>query len=84
MDMRVDADRTRLERTNRAWSQEHLANVTELGLRTGQRVESGGTASNESISEIASAFEVPVDMGQHRDCSVRGEATRTATSVRES
>jgi transcriptional regulator with XRE-family HTH domain len=60
MDMRVDADRIRLERTNRAWSQEHLANVTDLGLRTVQRIESGGTASNESISAIASAFEVPV------------------------
>jgi len=60
MDMRVDADRIRLERTNRAWSQEHLANVTDLGLRTVQRIEAGGTASNESISAIASAFEVPV------------------------
>ena len=60
MDMRVDANRIRLERTNRAWSQEHLANVTDLGLRTVQRIESGGTASNESISAIASAFEVPV------------------------
>jgi len=60
MDMRVDAERIRLERTNRAWSQEHLANVTDLGLRTVQRIEASGTASNESISAIASAFEVPV------------------------
>lgn len=60
MDMRVDAGRIRLERNNRAWSQEHLAEVADLGLRTVQRIESGGMASNESISAIASAFEVPV------------------------
>lgn len=60
MDMRVDADRIRLERTSRAWSQEHLASVTDLGLRTIQRIETGGAASNESISAIASAFEMPV------------------------
>ncbi len=60
MDMRIDADRIRLERANRAWSQEHLANVTNLGLRTIQRIETAGTASNESISAIASTFEIPV------------------------
>lgn len=60
MDMRVDADRIRLERTSRAWSQEHLASVTDLGLRTIQRIETAGAASNESISAIASAFEMPV------------------------
>jgi len=70
MDMRVDADRIRLERTNRAWSQEHLANVTDLGLRTVQRIESRGTASNESISAIASAFEVPVSALLVREVTV--------------
>jgi transcriptional regulator with XRE-family HTH domain len=60
MDMRVDADQIRLERTNRAWSQEHLANVTDLGLRTIQRIEAAGAASNESISAIAAAFQIPV------------------------
>ncbi len=60
MDMRIDAERIRLERTNRAWSQEHLASVTNLGLRTIQRIETLGNASNESVSAIASAFELPV------------------------
>jgi transcriptional regulator with XRE-family HTH domain len=60
MDMRVDAERIRAERTQRAWSQEHLANATDLGLRTIQRIEAVGTASNESISAIASAFDIPV------------------------
>ena len=60
MDMRVDAERIRVERRERAWSQEHLANVTNLGLRTIQRIESAGAASNESVSAIASAFGIPV------------------------
>lgn len=45
MDMRVNA--------------EHLASVSNLGLRTVQRIETAGAASNESISAIASALEVP-------------------------
>jgi transcriptional regulator with XRE-family HTH domain len=60
MEMRVDAARIRAERTQRAWSQEHLANATDLGLRTIQRIEAAGSASNESVSAIASAFGVPV------------------------
>jgi transcriptional regulator with XRE-family HTH domain len=72
MDMRIDADRVRLERTNRAWSQEHLASVTDLGLRTIQRIESTGAASNESISAIASAFEMPVATLLVRESVPRG------------
>ena len=60
MEMRVDSRRIRAERTQRAWSQEHLAKVANLGLRTIQRIETAGSASNESISAIASALGIPV------------------------
>jgi transcriptional regulator with XRE-family HTH domain len=60
MDMRIDSRRIRAERNQRAWSQEHLAHVTDLGLRTVQRVETSGVASNESATAIAAAFGVPV------------------------
>lgn len=60
MDMRVDSQRIRTERARRAWSQEHLAQVTSLGLRTVQRIETSGMASYESATAMASAFEVPV------------------------
>jgi transcriptional regulator with XRE-family HTH domain len=60
MDMQVDSQRIRTERARRAWSQEHLAQVTSLGLRTVQRIEKSGVASNESATAIASAFDVPV------------------------
>lgn len=61
MDMKVDSKRIRDERTSRAWSQEHLAAITGLGLRTIQRIESSGGASHESIAAIASVLAVPVD-----------------------
>lgn len=61
MDMKVDAQRIRSERARRAWSQEHLATITGLGLRTVQRIESTGSASHESIAAIASVLAIPVD-----------------------
>ncbi|HUF72545.1 MAG TPA: helix-turn-helix transcriptional regulator [Gammaproteobacteria bacterium] len=60
MDMRVDAELIRSERTSRAWSQEHLANAAGLGLRTVQRIESTGLASNESVIALAAVFSIPV------------------------
>src|SRR4051794_15104591 len=56
MDMKIDCKRIRLERERRAWSQEQLAQVTGLGLRTIQRIETTGLASYESVKAIASAF----------------------------
>ena len=58
--MRIDKSRVRKERQQRAWSQEHLASVTGLGLRTIQRVESSGNGSAESASALASVLEVPL------------------------
>lgn len=58
--MQVNASLLKQERNKRAWSQEHLAQVTDLGLRTIQRIESSGMASNESIASIATAFEMTV------------------------
>jgi len=61
MEMKVDAKRIREERLRRAWSQEHVAAITGLGLRTIQRIENSGGASNESIAAIASVMAIPVD-----------------------
>lgn len=60
MDMRVDPKRIRAERESRAWSQEHLATVSGLGLRTIQRIEKTGAASFESARALAAVFEVGV------------------------
>jgi transcriptional regulator with XRE-family HTH domain len=58
--MRVDAKRIRAERERRAWSQEHLAIVSGLGLRTIQRIEKTGAASFESARALAAVLEIAV------------------------
>jgi transcriptional regulator with XRE-family HTH domain len=55
--MQIDAKLIRSEREQRAWSQEHLAAVTGLGLRTIQRIEKTGAASFESARALAAVFE---------------------------
>ena len=58
MDMKVDSSYLKAQREQRAWSQEHLAEVTGLGLRTIQRIETTGTASYESARSLAAVFGV--------------------------
>jgi transcriptional regulator with XRE-family HTH domain len=60
MDMRVDPDLIKKQREQRAWSQEHLAEVTGLGLRTIQRIEASGNASYESAQALAAVFGIAV------------------------
>ena len=60
MDMRINSDLVRSERERRAWSQEQLASVTGLGLRTITRIETTGRASHESVKALASVFHVEV------------------------
>ena len=47
-------------RTARAWSQEQLAQVSDLSVRTIQRIENGEPASFETLKSIASAFDLDV------------------------
>jgi len=58
MDMQIDSNRVKAERERRAWSQEHLAAAAGLSLRTVQRVETAGSASNETARALASVLEV--------------------------
>jgi transcriptional regulator with XRE-family HTH domain len=60
MDMKVDSSYIRRERERRAWSQEHLAEVAGLGLRTIQRIEKTGAASYESARSLAAVLGVDV------------------------
>ncbi|MFP1747312.1 2TM domain-containing protein [Lonsdalea quercina] len=50
----------KLLRLNRAWSQEHLAELSSLSVRTIQRIENGERASLETLGAIAAALEVKV------------------------
>lgn len=47
-------------RQAQGWTQERLANVSGVGLRTVQRLEAGQDASLETLSLVAEALQVPV------------------------
>lgn len=56
--MHVDSVRLRELRVARQWSQEQLATLSGLNLRTIQRLESGAKISQESLRAV---FEVPAE-----------------------
>ena len=60
MQIRPDAAKIKRWRDERLWSQEHLADLAGLGLRTVQRIENGDPASRESVMALAAAFNVDV------------------------
>lgn len=61
MDMKAKSSLIRKYRLDRMWSQEQLAEVSGLSLRTIQRLEARGSASLESIKALAAVFEVDAD-----------------------
>ncbi len=56
--MLLDRDRIRELRTARGWTQQQLADVTGLSLRTIQRVELQGNASMETLNALCATLEV--------------------------
>jgi transcriptional regulator with XRE-family HTH domain len=63
MDMKINTAKIIDERQARAWSQQTLADRTNLSLRTIQRVENTGNASLESIKAISEVFNLkPTDL----------------------
>ena len=47
-------------RLARGWSQEQLAEICALSVRTIQRLENGDNASLETLSALAAAFEINI------------------------
>lgn len=68
MEMELNKDVIKNQRDNRAWSQTQLADVSGLSLRTVQRIEKSGVASQESAKSLAAVFE----------CSITDLATKIA------
>ncbi|WP_447746283.1 helix-turn-helix domain-containing protein [Enterobacter asburiae] len=54
------AEKVKTYRLRKAWSQEQLAEVASLSVRTVQRTEKGQKPSLETLSALASAFGVDV------------------------
>lgn len=57
--MDVNAPLVKEHRTKNNWTQQHLADICSVSLRTIQRVERYGNASNETVAALASVFEIP-------------------------
>ena len=62
MSFKVDHAKIKRWREERRWSQEHLAELAGLGLRTIQRIENGDAASQDSLMALAAAYNVDVTM----------------------
>lgn len=57
MEMSIDKSLVIAERNSRAWSQQQLAEISSLSLRTIQRIEKTGVSSKDSLQAISSAFD---------------------------
>jgi DNA-binding XRE family transcriptional regulator len=77
MDMKVNADLIIKLRIERAWSQQHLADVCGLSIRTIGRVEKQGSASYDTLKALGAAFDLcPQDL---QDISFVNSVSQTET-----
>lgn len=60
MEQMIDKDLIKKLRNERSWSQDQLASVAGLSLRTVQRIENEGVCSLESKKALAAAFDINV------------------------
>ena len=65
-------------RLEKGWSQEQLAEICDLSVRTIQRIERGQKPSLESLKALASAFEIDVT-----DLSTEAAMSNQSMSVKE-
>ena len=54
--MQINSNRVREHRRQKGWTQEQLAEAADLSLRTIQRVENQGLASNETVSALCAVL----------------------------
>jgi len=54
------ADQIKEQRIKRAWSQEELATISDIDVRTVQRIEKGHAASPDTLKAVANAFGIDV------------------------
>ncbi|MEM1081888.1 MAG: helix-turn-helix transcriptional regulator [Pseudomonadota bacterium] len=56
--MDIHSEIVKHARIERGWTQQQLAEVADLSLRTVQRVENQGSASHETISALSAVLEL--------------------------
>lgn len=80
MEVQLRPELIRAEREKRAWTQEHVAELAGLGVRTIQRIEATGTASVESATALSAVLEIPV-ASLRADASAGGGNTRWKPAI---
>jgi len=58
MEMKINKNLIKAKRLEKAWSQQHLAEVAGLSLRTVQRVENSGEGSLDTVKAFGAALDV--------------------------
>lgn len=56
--MYINAELIKTKRVAQSWTQQHLADACGISLRTVQRIERYGNASNETVMALAAVFEI--------------------------
>lgn len=56
--MEINQHQVKALRAERGWTQQQLAEICALSLRTIQRVEVHGLASHETVNALAGAFQI--------------------------
>ncbi|UTF59061.1 2TM domain-containing protein [Gilvimarinus sp. DA14] len=70
-------------RLQRGWSQEELAEMTGLSIRTIQRIERGQTPALESRKALAAVFDIDISQWQPEDSEMSNTPETTATDQQE-
>jgi transcriptional regulator with XRE-family HTH domain len=65
-------------RLQRGWSQQQLADLSGLSVRTIQRLEQGHMASTESLKSLAAVFEIDFSTLQEPDMNTAPASTSSA------
>ena len=60
MSFKPNATKIKRWREERQWSQEHLAQLAGIGVRTLQRIENGDATSPDTLKALAAAYNVDV------------------------
>lgn len=87
MPISLDTAKLKRLREERHWSQEHLAELAGMGVRTVQRIENGEKASNETLMALAAAFNIAAsdlteDTSAKAERVVRQKAAGTVAKMR--
>lgn len=60
MQLKINASKLKQLRESRCWSQQQLADMSGLSLRTVQRIEAKSVASQESIKCLGAVFDIQI------------------------